>query len=86
MKVREAMEELRLILDNLKGLRPEELRQHIFANNYGSAETKGYQMVTLVKEAERQLLNLEKSLPRESIKLDGSIDPPLQPSVFGEKK
>lgn len=59
-----AVEELRLILDNLKGLKPEELRQHIFAHNYGSAETKGYQMVTLVKEAERHLLLLEKSLPQ----------------------
>lgn len=59
-----AVEELRLILDNLKGLKPEELRQHTFAHNYGSAEAKAYQMVTLAKEAERQLTTLEKSLPQ----------------------
>jgi hypothetical protein len=59
-----SIEDLRLILNNLKGLKPEELRQHTFAHNYGSAETKAYQMVTLAKEAERQLLSLEKSLPQ----------------------
>lgn len=63
-QITKVVEELRLILNNLKGLKPEEIRQHIFANNYGSAETKGYQMVTLVKEAERHLLLLEKSLPQ----------------------
>jgi len=74
MKTSTVMEELRLILDNLKGLKPEELRQHIFAHNYGSAETKGYQMVTLVKEAERQLLLLEKSFPQDGIVRRDVID------------
>jgi hypothetical protein len=63
-EITKAVEELRLILGNLKGLKPEELRQHTFAHNYGSAETKAFQMVSLAKEAERQLLNLEKSLPQ----------------------
>jgi hypothetical protein len=45
-------------------MKPEQIRQHIFAQNFGQAATKAEQVTTMVKDAMRQLDNLSKSLPQ----------------------
>jgi polyribonucleotide nucleotidyltransferase len=63
-EVEQVVEELRGILGNLKDMKPEQIRQHIFAQNFGQAATKAEQITTTVKDAMRQLDNLSKSLPQ----------------------
>lgn len=63
-EVEQVITELRDILGNLKDMKPEQIRQHIFSQNFGQAATKAEQITSMVREAERQLDNLNKSLPQ----------------------
>ena len=55
--------ELREIINLLKSIKPQEVEQHVFAQNFGSAGAAAMSIRSTVLTAQRHLVAIEKALP-----------------------
>ena len=58
-----AVREMRVIIDLLKTIKPQEVEQHIFAQNFGLAGAAAMGIRSTVLTCQRHLVAIEKSIP-----------------------